>query len=308
MKVLFVYSGTYYNGNSPIVTNQAQSLIDIGCDVEMYPILEGGIRGYIKYFFKLKKQLKQHKYDVIHAHYALCGILARISSKSVPVICSLMGSDLYKSKKMRFFVRLFSHHLWDLTIVKSEDMKITLRNDVAMTIPNGVDFKRFRSIDMRIAQKRLGWNPDKRHILFGANPKRSVKNFDLARKSVQMLNDSSIELHWLEDVPNSEMPIYLNASDVILLTSKWEGSPNVIKEALACSRPIVAADVGDVAELIQDVENSILVTTYNSEDFASALKLALGGKTTTNGKEHILHLESSAVARELFRLYQRLNK
>jgi len=48
--------------------------------------------------------------------------------------------------------------------------------------------------------------------------------------------------------------VWLNASNVLLLTSLHEGSPTVVKEALACGLPVVSVDVGDVAERIEGIE------------------------------------------------------
>jgi len=47
--------------------------------------------------------------------------------------------------------------------------------------------------------------------------------------------------------------IYMNACDMMLMTSLIEGSPNVVKEAMACNRPIISVPVGDVAKMIDGV-------------------------------------------------------
>jgi glycosyltransferase involved in cell wall biosynthesis len=90
----------------------------------------------------------------------------------------------------------------------------------------------------------------KTHILFPSNPKRFEKNYQLLEKSFAIIEDMEIIIHALVNVPNNETPTYLNASDLIVFTSLWEVSPNVIKEAMAFNRPIVSTDVGDINNVI----------------------------------------------------------
>jgi len=76
------------------------------------------------------------------------------------------------------------------------------------------------------------------------------------------------------NVKHEDIPLYLCASDVLISTSKWEGSLNIIKEAMACNLPIVTTDVGDVRWLLEVVNNTAIVR--NSElEIASAIKQVL---------------------------------
>ena len=99
------------------------------------------------------------------------------------------------------------------------------------------------------------------------------------------------------------MSIYFNASDLVLLTSFWEGSPNVIKEAMACNVPIVSTDVGDVKEVIGKTEGCY-ITSFDPEDVAEKIKLALKFGKRTTGIEDIKHLESSLIAKKIIKIYK----
>ena len=117
-------------------------------------------------------------------------------------------------------------------------MKKALRASNVIVIPNGVDLDKFKPIDKYIALKETEWDASKKHVLFAANPNRAEKNFKLAKESFEMLAEKDIDLHFLENVPNEKMNYYYNASDIILLASLWEGSPNVIKEANEINRAL----------------------------------------------------------------------
>jgi teichuronic acid biosynthesis glycosyltransferase TuaC len=65
----------------------------------------------------------------------------------------------------------------------------------------------------------------------------------------------------------------LNAADLLLLTSLTEGSPQVIKEAMACNCPIVATDVGDIREII-GYTDGCYITTFKPSDVAVKIQAA----------------------------------
>ena len=101
------------------------------------------------------------------------------------------------------------------------------------------------------------------------------------------------------------MPLYLNASDLLLSTSLWEGSPNVIKEAMACNCPIVTTNVGDVKWLLDGVEGC-LITTNDPKDVADKIKKALNFKGRTKGRDKLisLGLDSEHIAKKIIKVYE----
>ena len=107
-------------------------------------------------------------------------------------------------------------------------MKESLGIKNVEVIPNGVDLKVFKPIEKMSCKKALNWDCKKKQILFASNPNRYEKNFSLAKKAFSFIDDINYELKVLEDISNDQIPLHFNAADVILLTSLWEGSPNVI--------------------------------------------------------------------------------
>ena len=104
-------------------------------------------------------------------------------------------------------------------------------------------------------------------------------------------------------VDPEKMPLYMNACDTLLLTSLHEGSPNVIKEALACNLPVVSVAVGDVPNLLEDIEGCF-ICNYSPEDIAAKIKLALKVDRLTNGRNKINHLNSFTIAQRLLKVYE----
>ncbi|MBP8689400.1 glycosyltransferase [Patescibacteria group bacterium] len=253
----------------------------------------------------MKKQIEVIKPDIIHSHYSYCGIISSIASKKVPVVASLMGSDTHKSKFMKFIIKYFSDYRWAKTIVKSEDMKLRLHLKNAIVLPNGVDLDLFKPLDKKECRINLGWDLDKKYVLFASNPDRKEKNFALAQATIDKVKINSVELKIIYNIEHSQVPIYLNAADVLLLTSKWEGSPNIVKEAMACNIPVVATKVGDIEYLFGNTEG-YYYTDPDPDKLAEKINYVLNNDIKPNGRQRIIDLEldSESITDKLIQVYQ----
>jgi glycosyltransferase involved in cell wall biosynthesis len=302
MRVLFISSGNSAMGISPITYNQGESLKQQGILVDYFTLKGKGIKGYLGNILPLRKKIAEKNYDVIHAHYSLTAFVASLA-RAKPLVVSLMGSDVKAMPFFKFFIRLFTKYIWQATIVKSKDMKSSLGIKNTIVIPNGVDFNRFKPLVKKVCQEQLGWDITKKHILFAANPERAEKNYQLAKDALAVINNSAIEVHFLKNIPNKEVPLYHNAADVVLLTSLWEGSPNVIKEAMACNRPIVSTNVGDVQWLLKDVKGAYVC--LNSVDcIAESIQNAISvDNVDSRNKLKSLELDSKSIALRLKQIY-----
>ncbi len=300
LKVLFVCSGNNNSGRSPNVDVQAAGLVDAGVDVHFFEVIGRGTTGYVKNILKLKKYLKRNSYDVIHAHYGLSGVVASLAGAK-PLLVTIMGSELYMNSTLRRVMVFFICHIWRKTLVQSEQMKAIAGGDHTVVLPNGIDINRFTSVSHEEAMQKAGYKAGK-HIIWVSDPLRPEKNFKLAGDAVILLNDGKIKLEVINGKAYEKIPFFFRAADVLLLTSKWEGSPNVVKEALAAGLPVVSVDVGDVKDFLNGVEGCF-ITESKPEAVADGLKKALSYGKQTNGIKKVMHLDIKIISDRIKDVY-----
>ena len=306
MKVLFVASGNKKGGRvSAFVQSQFDSLQKEGLDMLMYPVVGHGWKGYLRNFGELRRLILKEKPDVVHAHYSSCGYLAALAAmgQKLKKVVSILGSFPTESRKLKF-VRFCVDHVWHATIVKSERTRAQLDRNLPV-IPNGVDLDLFPLTSQDEARERVGFEREGKYVIFVSDPARPEKQFCLAEEAVRLLNDESVHLIPVFDKPHAEIVDYMCAADVLIMTSASEGSPNVIKEAMACNCPIVVTDVGDVRWVTEGVDGTYVSDTFEPEELAGLLKKALEFGARTRGRNRIvdLGLTSDMVAQRLIRIY-----
>jgi glycosyltransferase involved in cell wall biosynthesis len=199
------------------------------------------------------------------------------------------------------------------TITKSAEMHEMLpraaqpRNAV---VPNGVDRALFHEVAREDARRDLRWPFDELVVLFAARRCVLRKRFDVAEEACALLaaRGLDVRLRVCEGRPQHEVATWMNASDVLLLPSLAEGSPNVVKEALACNLPVVASDVGDVQELLRGVQPSaVLPVDAGPAEYADALASILAtAPMRSNGRMQTAHLEADIVAERVEAIYEQL--
>lgn len=304
------------------VAAQVESLRDAGVDVDVLLVdRTQGRRAYRGVGERVRRTAAAGSPDVVHVMYG--GVMADAVTRSVddrPVVVSFCGTDLIggpagtllERASLRYGV-LASRRAArraDAIVVKSRNLLDSLPPGVDRSavevIPNGVDFSSFRPLDRDEARRRLGWRPDAAHVLFPALRSRVEKRYPLAEAAVELLRagGATAELHALEHVQHEDVPTWLNASDAVVLTSAHEGSPNVVKEALACNVPVVSVDVGDVKERYGAVHGCFLAPS-TAAGIAEALNEAIAARGTVDSRSAISDLSHELVAARLRALYGR---
>jgi teichuronic acid biosynthesis glycosyltransferase TuaC len=320
LKVLFVCSGNSksFDNIAPFIRNQGESLKSFGVDVQYFPIYGKGITGYLKAAFNLRRYLKESPIDIIHAHYTLSGWSALLSFPQKPIVLSLMGADAYGEYIDVNRIKFSSRYLIFLTyliqpfvkkiICKSRNIEsFVYLKKKSHVIPNGILLEKI-NYHKHGFKNELGLEQDKKHVLFLGSKKNRRKNIKLAEAAVNLIDSDDISLVAPHPIPHEKVIKYLNSVDVTIVPSLMEGSPNVVKEAMACNCPVVATDVGDIAWLFGN-EPGHFLTSFEPEDSAEKIKLALQfikAKGKTNGRQRIVEmgLDADSIAKRVISVYQ----
>lgn len=263
-----------------------------------------GIKEYLQYFPKVRRYLRNGDYDLIHANYGLTAPYA-ITQFKLPVVLTLWGSDV-----VGFDGMVTKACAWrcDAITVRSEEMRELLGREDAFIVPSGVDMERFRPIDRVTARQEINWDVDGTIILFPYSPNYERKNYLLAEQVVNEAKrelDRNMHLKTISGVPHERMPYYINAADALLLTSKHEGSPNTVKEAMACNIPVVSTDVGDVKNRLYRTRlGGVGQTTSELVDLL--ISVIEENDNRSNGRIHTSELSWDSIAEELIEIYYKV--
>jgi teichuronic acid biosynthesis glycosyltransferase TuaC len=302
----------------PFIVRSVEFLRRAGQDVDVFHF-RGARRpsNYLHAWRELRRRLQDKQYDVLHAQWGQSGLPALPSP--LPLVVTFRGSDLEgivgsdgRYTRAGLILRLASQlpaHVADEVVVVSERLARYLPRRPYHVIPSGIDLNLFKPLPIRAAREQLGLPEQSRLILFAADPKNTVKRYALAQAAVDQIRaEQPIELVVTKGVSPSEMPLYMNACDALLLTSLHEGSPNVVKEALACNLPIVSTDVGDVRMRIQGIEGCAIARD-TPQHLAEALRMILSRNDRVDGRPTVVALDEQALTEKLIAVYyQALSK
>ena len=299
MKILIVAS---FNKGffAPFILEQSEALEKMGQTVHFFGIQGHGIWGYVRNYKGLKRIIQDYKPDVIHAHYGLSGLLATLQRR-VPVVTTFHGSDINNPKVLPF--SKIAMRLSAFTIfVSQKNVDIARPTKKFALLPCGVNSDNFTEVPIGEARLKLQLEDTKKYVLFAGSFSNRVKNPELAQKAIALLKN--VELIELKGYSREEVNYLMHAVDVALMTSHTEGSPQFVKEVMACGCPLVSVDVGDVKEVTAGVEGCYIVSR-EAEEIAEKLQIALNFKGRTHGRERIveLGLENRKVAETILGIY-----
>lgn len=306
MRVLFVSAVGTDGKPRAVVRAQGEALRKAEIDISYFCIGGGGLISYLRAIPRLRREVNKVNPDIVHAHYYLSGIVSSLALTK-PLVVSLMGSDVNGGLFQQFLSSLFARLSWDVTIVKTAAMKQKLGRDKTLIIPNGVDTTLFYEQDYDESLKVTGLPHDKKTIIFPGNPDRREKNWPMAVKTIEILNRPDVQLTPLHGKPATELPFWYSSASAMLSVSLWEGSPNMVKEAMACNLPLVATPAGDIPWLTDGVKGCKLIS-YDPHEAAMALGNILDEGMRSVGRKRIfdLELDSSPVSQKIITVYNAL--
>ena len=305
MRILIVAS--FNKGRfAPFIVEQVEALEKRGCTTSFFGLQGKGLQGYLKNLPLLKQKIKEFCPDVIHAHYGLSGLLANLQ-RLVPVVTTYHGSDINDKKVLRFSKFAIRLSAWNV-FVSRKTMEIVGPKKNYIVLPCGIDLSDSQLTEKVEARRKMNLQANGKYILFAGAFDVEVKNAPLAKEAIALLQDDQTELLELKGYTREEVTLLMCAADAFLLTSFMEGSPQVIKEAMACGCPIVSVDVGDVMERMAGVEGCYVANTCEPEELANLLRRALSFEGRTKGHDKIVAdgIDNRQVAKQLIEIYERL--
>jgi len=254
---------------------------------------------------RVLKAVTRGEFDLVHTNSGLTAPFGLLQPTR-PIIQTLWGTDLMGEYLGGYYSPLLKYILtgFDDVIVRNDAMSRELGGR-AHVIPAGVDMQKFREIPRETALAEVGWEPDGRYVLFPYAPDNERKNYPLAQQVLKLANEQlsePLELRTVSRVPHERIPYYFNASQALLLTSRLEGSPNTVKEALACNVPVVSTDVGDVRQRLDGVEPSTVGA--DAETLAAGLIAAAEAGGRSNGRPQVQPLCWDRVSQRIIEGYE----
>lgn len=293
------------------VKEQVESLQRIGVDCEVFYSNgkeEGGMMAHRASIAKVRKLLKEKHYDVIHCHHSISGLILLLAGGAFRNKCIVS----YQNNPTREF-----GGKWLFRILYPFFNKIIIKNTgpylkkkKAVYLPNGTNADFFKPLDKEACKAKLGWDSEKHYILYMDSNKgtRTQKRYDRYQETLDIVrktipNIVSIEL---SNTPREEIPTYMNACDLHLMTSDFEGSPNSVKECLCCNTPVVCTDVGNVKDMMGDISGCYVTKEKDANELADCVIKVLTSTEPFNGRDLFLAkgYGIETVARKLSALYQ----
>jgi teichuronic acid biosynthesis glycosyltransferase TuaC len=335
MRVLIVtnmypYEGAPEHGNFVREQELALRRLDVQVDMSIH-IGRRDRLNYLRGLGQMIRQLRSQRYDLIHSHHSTSttlAVAARLATGrwKIPIIQTFHEGEVLRreGKTPGDWLRQMTHSrrlkAWALrgcryVIATHKDMlPATLGADasaIASTVmPMGIDLERFNDGDRLEARRRLGWEPAPFYVLFPSPPGRPEKRFELARAGFEIFerNCPSARLVTGGKIPYEQMPETMRACDVVLCTSAYETGPLVVREAMACERPVVSTDVGDVRASYGDLPN-LLLCEGTAEDVAAKLERAAALPQSPFGgrnRIHALGLGADEIAARVLKIYKQV--
>jgi glycosyltransferase involved in cell wall biosynthesis len=320
LRVLFVTNMWPERGafRGTFVEQLAVALRRLGHQVDVEIVAQArGVADYALAALRVRRRARHGRYDLVHVHFGLTALAARLVSR--PRVLTLYGSDINDLLK-RWWTKL----AWGgaaARIYMSRALAAKVPDPAGNVIPNGIDFDVFQPGDRQTARAALGLQPAERVILFGSEPGRSVKGYDVFTAVMRRLRASGLPVRELILSSNaqatSEVVAKYDAADVLLFTSRHgsEGSPTVVKEAIAMGLPVVSVDVGDIAEMLVGIQPGAVVAfpdRYLPASGRETLVRRLADATTrvlaagqrADGRERISWLSMDLVAGRVVDVYR----
>ncbi len=259
---------------------------------------------FVKMLTQIKRVVKSHNIDLIHAHWGIpSGFLASLAGGKIPLITTVRGLDVKLQTKQRIFQPFVKYALKKSTRIialsdklKQEATELGIAADKIHVIPGGVDMRKFQPFDKSTARARFRL-PEGFILLFVGSLFRIKRVDRLIKVSARLFSDFNFHVLIVGDGPeranleklardlklknilfigrvsHDDVPLYMTASDVLVLPSESEGLPGCVQEAMACGVPVVASNVGGLPDIIKNETTGFLIN--DESEMETSLRLLM---------------------------------
>lgn len=302
----------------PFVRREADALRAAGHDVQIFGFDNTSYARFLAEAMMLRRVVGALNPDLVHAQFGkFTALLAALSGR--PFVITFRGTDINHNTRyswLRSALGLAASQVAGLfargIVCVSREIQekvLACRWRPSIVVPTGVDLQLFRPMDRAAARQRLGYRPEERIVLFNAGKNPVVKDPELAAAAVCEAKAKLAVIRFVVldgTAQPSDIPLYMNAADVLLVTSRTEGSPTVVQEAMACNLPVVSVDVGDVRERLEGVAGCKVLDTRSPAELGAALAAVLTEGNRSDGRAHAHSLGIDAIATRLSEFYRRV--
>ncbi len=300
----------------PFLVEQVEFLRRAGVAVEVF-FFRGAKHpvNYLKAWWRFNRQYWRcrDRYDLVHAQFGQAALIPW--PKRWPLVITFHGVDLLgqlspegrPTLQGQFLVGVgrTAARFADAVVVVSNEMRQKLPATKPLHIlPTGVDLASLPCLTCAEARRKLDLPADERLALFVGSPHDPLKRYALAQQAVDVLSrrlPTRLILGWGR--PHRDILVMMHACDVLVITSLQEGSPTIVKEALACNLPIVSVVVGDVVERLQGIEGCAITADDRPEAIASALEQILRRGRRISGRDSVEQLDQRTLTDRLVAIY-----
>ncbi len=314
-----------------VIPGEEEGALFVFAKREVAAVMKLGVQGRVFYLcsrtspwmllreaIRFRKEIARFRPNLIHSHYGSMTALFAVMGRPTPIIVTYRGRDLnpwllsntpagIREGAARLLSQLAALGACRIICVSEElHSRLWWKRSVAEVIPSGIDAELFVPSSRDAARTRLGWRADEKILLFNAGRSPERKRLDLARAAHKFAQElvGEVRMVVLDGYVEPELvPIYMNAADCLIQTSDSEGSPNIVKESIACNLPVVSVDVGDTRDRLSGLEGCC-ITERDAAKLGAAVAEVLRKGERINGYESVRDVSLAVTALRVREVYR----
>lgn len=280
-----------------------------GVEIEHFLIRKGGVKGYSRALIQLYNYTKTNKVDLIHVHYGIWALIPVITKyaffRKYKIVVTFHGSDINRENERKLSLAGAQFSSYNILV---SDKMLPYFDKGYSVIPCGIDTDvqlGFRDV----TRKEKGWNEDDFVVLFSSSFSRKDKDPDFAFSVIDAFSKvttKSVKFLELKGYTREQLTHLMQAADALIMCSQTEGSPQVIKEAILNSLPVVSNNVGDVQDICSGVDNCYVVEKKVEAYVQCLQRLAQNNLRVQNRKPVIDKFDNNKICEKIYGIYSKV--